>query len=49
MKGSKGMPGVGSVAPPVDATTATGEHFSLAEHAGKWVVLFFYPRANTPG
>ncbi len=39
----------GEPAPPIDATTATGERFSLAEQAGTWVVLFFYPMANTPG
>jgi peroxiredoxin Q/BCP len=43
------MPRVGDAAPNVDATTATGDHFSLAEHRGRWVVVYFYPRANTPG
>jgi peroxiredoxin Q/BCP len=49
MQSHQDLPRAGSVAPPVDAPTATGERFSLAEHAGKWVVMFFYPRANTPG
>jgi thioredoxin-dependent peroxiredoxin len=43
------MPSVGDTAPPIDAATAGGGHFSLAEQAGKWVVVFFYPMANTPG
>jgi len=43
------MPSVGDAAPPIDAATASGGHFSLAEQAGKWVVIFFYPMANTPG
>jgi len=43
------MPGVGDIAPPIDADTATGGHFTLAERAGKWTVIFFYPMANTPG
>jgi thioredoxin-dependent peroxiredoxin len=43
------MPSVGDTAPPIDAATAGGGHFSLAEQAGKWVVIFFYPMANTPG
>jgi hypothetical protein len=43
------MPPVGDPAPAVDAPTATGGHFSLAEQSGKWVVVYFYPRANTPG
>ena len=44
-----GMPSRGDIAPPIAATTATGGRFSLAEQAGKWVVVFFYPKANTPG
>jgi len=43
------MPAVGDVAPAIDAATATGERFSLAEQAGRWVAVYFYPRANTPG
>lgn len=43
------MPKVGEVAPAIDAPTAMGERFSLAEQAGKWVVIFFYPMADTPG
>jgi thioredoxin-dependent peroxiredoxin len=49
MKSRKDMPQVGTAAPPIDAVTATGEHFLLADYAGKWVVVFFYPLANTPG
>lgn len=44
-----GMPEVGAEAPPIDATTTGGAAFSLAEHRGKWVVVYFFPRANTPG
>jgi peroxiredoxin Q/BCP len=43
------MPAVGDVAPPFDAPTATGERFTLTDNAGAWVVVYFYPRANTPG
>ena len=43
------MPAVGDIAPDIDAPTATGGRFSLAEQAGKWVAVYFYPRANTPG
>ena len=28
---------------------ATGGRFSLAEHKGKKIVLYFYPKDNTPG
>jgi len=43
------MPDVGDLAPPIEAATATGGRFSLAEQIGSWVVVYFYPRANTPG
>ncbi|MBC7924272.1 MAG: thioredoxin-dependent thiol peroxidase [Bryobacteraceae bacterium] len=39
----------GAVAPPVDATNDKGETFHLADHKGKSVVLYFYPKADTPG
>jgi len=40
---------VGQDAPLIKAATATGEEFDLADHAGEFVVAYFYPRANTPG
>ena len=43
------MPGVGDPAPAIEAATADGGRFSLAQHRGEWVVVYFYPRANTPG
>ena len=42
-------PEVGEAAPAIVATTATGGKFDLADHLGKYVVVYFYPRANTPG
>jgi len=42
-------PEVGQLAPPIHATTATGGLFDLSEHLGEYVVVYFYPRANTPG
>ena len=39
----------GMRAPQFTAVTTSGKTFSLAEHAGKVVVLFFFPRAFTPG
>lgn len=39
----------GAVAPPVEATTDTGGKFRLADEKGKSVVLYFYPKADTPG
>jgi peroxiredoxin len=43
------VPAVGDTAPPIDGPTATRGHFSLEQNRGKWVVVFFYPMANTPG
>jgi peroxiredoxin len=43
------QPEVGQPAPPIIAATATGEQFDLAQHTGEFVVVYFYPRANTPG
>ena len=40
---------VGEAAPPILATTTTGEPFDLSAHRGEYVVVYFYPRANTPG
>ncbi|MEM6835283.1 MAG: thioredoxin-dependent thiol peroxidase [Cyanobacteria bacterium P01_C01_bin.120] len=40
---------VGDAAPPFELPDAQGEVVSLAELQGKWVVLYFYPRDNTPG
>jgi peroxiredoxin Q/BCP len=39
----------GSKAPAVKAKTDTGETFDLAQHKGQNVVLYFYPKADTPG
>ncbi|WKA25751.1 peroxiredoxin [Bradyrhizobium roseum] len=40
---------VGAVAWPFSLPRNGGGHVSLADHAGKKLVLFFYPRADTPG
>lgn len=39
----------GSKAPAVKLQTDTGEQFDLAAHKGHNVVLYFYPKADTPG
>jgi len=46
---AQAMPAVGDCAPLIDAATATGARFVLADHLGQWVAVYFYPRANTPG
>ncbi len=39
----------GMPAPEIDATATGGGPFRLSDHRGRWVVVYFYPRANTPG
>ena len=39
----------GIEAPAIEAATARGEKFDLAEQRGRWVVVYFFPRSNTPG
>jgi peroxiredoxin Q/BCP len=40
---------VGDPAPDIQLHTDTGEDFRLSQMKGKRVVLYFYPRADTPG
>jgi peroxiredoxin Q/BCP len=39
----------GDPAPQIALNTDTGEHFELSSLAGKNIVLYFYPKADTPG
>jgi peroxiredoxin Q/BCP len=39
----------GDKAPDIRLRTDTGEDFKLSDMKGKRVVLYFYPRADTPG
>jgi len=39
----------GQKAPEISAPTDTGEPFTLSSLKGKNVVLYFYPKADTPG
>jgi peroxiredoxin Q/BCP len=36
-------------APPFDLESDQGKRVKLADFAGKWVVVYFYPKDNTPG
>lgn len=40
---------VGDVAPDFTARAHTGEDVSLSDLRGRKVVLWFYPKADTPG
>ena len=43
------MLNVGDQAPDINVQTDSGEDFRLSAMKGKRVVLYFYPRADTPG
>lgn len=43
------MPNVGDPAPEFTLSTDEGKTVSLKDLRGKTVVLYFYPRADTPG
>lgn len=40
---------VGTKAPDFTLPDKEGKMVSLSDFAGKWVVLYFYPKDNTPG
>ena len=40
---------IGSRAPAFSVQDHEGRTVSLADLAGKWVVLWWYPKASTPG
>lgn len=40
---------IGAPAPAFELTDADGRRVTLADFAGRWLVLYFYPRADTPG
>jgi peroxiredoxin Q/BCP len=40
---------VGKKAPAFTANDEHGESVRLSDYAGKWVVLYFYPKDDTPG
>ena len=43
------MPAVGDEAPAFALPDQEGKERSLAEYRGKWVLLYFYPKDDTPG
>jgi peroxiredoxin Q/BCP len=42
-------PAVGAAAPNFKLQDQTGKWHALSDYKGKWVVLYFYPKDNTPG
>jgi peroxiredoxin Q/BCP len=49
MRERRGMVTAGKKAPPLRLEDAEGRKVSLKDLAGRWVVLYFYPRDDTPG
>ncbi len=43
------LPKAGAAAPDFDLPDQNGERHTLKEYAGKWLVLYFYPKDDTPG
>lgn len=43
------MPKAGDTAPDFQVTTHTGATARLSDYAGQYVLLWFYPKADTPG
>lgn len=43
------MPAVDTEAPVFDLEDQSGAHVDLRDLRGKWVVLYFYPKDDTPG
>ena len=39
----------GTVAPEFKLQDQKGQWHTLADHKGKWIVLYFYPKDDTPG
>lgn len=40
---------IGSTVPTFELPSTSGEKFSLADHLGKNIVIYFYPKDDTPG
>lgn len=43
------VPAVGTIAPDFTLDSQEGTPISLHQYRGKWVVLYFYPKDQTPG
>lgn len=42
-------PKTGAKAPDFSLTDQVGARHTLSDYSGKWVLLYFYPKDNTPG
>jgi peroxiredoxin Q/BCP len=48
-KQTPAIPAAGRPAPEFTAMTDAGETLRLSSLRGHWVILFFYPKDDTPG
>jgi len=49
LSGSRAVPAQGSTAPSFTLASQEGTTVSLQDYRGSWVVLYFYPKDQTPG
>lgn len=49
VEGNSPKPVAGDVAPQFSLVDQNGKSHKLADYKGKWVVLYFYPKDQTPG
>jgi thioredoxin-dependent peroxiredoxin len=49
LSSSRAIPVPGTIAPDFTLLSQEGKSVSLKEFSGKWVVLYFYPKDQTPG
>lgn len=43
------MPSLGEIAPDFTLADQDGKNHTLSDYRGRWVLLYFYPKDNTPG
>jgi peroxiredoxin Q/BCP len=43
------LPTIGSIAPALSLPDQNGKIHSLVDYSGKWILLYFYPKDDTPG
>jgi peroxiredoxin Q/BCP len=49
LSSSRATPALGSIAPDFTLFSQEGKSVNLTDYRGKWVVLYFYPKDQTPG
>lgn len=44
-----GLPKIGATAPAINLPDQDGKMQKLSDYKGQWVLIYFYPKDNTPG